>query len=148
MQRMQESDSREGVRAGCGSVRGWSAESPTMPEILADDMSDHAPLVLLLKQWSDWQTAYRPRTGYPSSSCGIGASGVRSFEDMCERSDAQIMVVVDASIDGLDPIPRAAIMREYGQASVWRFPRESFAEALRDAHAILFDRLRRKGVVL
>ena len=114
-----------------------------------EDLTIFDRLTALLEEWAEWQSSYRPKTGYPSCSAGFGSSaGVHSFEDMCERSDSHVMDVIDAAIDGLAPAQNAAINRRYGQASVYRFPRNNHEEMLLAAHETLAVVLVRKGIVL
>lgn len=106
-------------------------------------------LVSLLEDWGEWQKNYFPKTGYPSSSAGFGyGSGIHSFEDMCASCDDVVMVIVDTAIDGLLPAQSAAICRRYGQANVYRFPRNNYEEMLLSAHEALIVALPSKGVVL
>lgn len=48
----------------------------------------------------------------------------------------------------LMPAQRAAVMRRYGIAAVFRFPRDNYEQCLLMAHEVLIKALQRKGVML
>lgn len=106
-------------------------------------------LVRLMEDWADWQKGYRMKLGYPSRSCGLSTDAATTFEDMCDSSDNEMMRVVDTVIqEDLEPIERAAILRRYGVAAVFRFPRDNYEEVLMRAHERLFVLLPKKGCVV
>lgn len=106
-------------------------------------------LVCVLEDWARWQQGYRVRVGYPSHSAGFGSgSGISSFEDMCEASDREMMCAVDSAVNDLPPVQTSAIMRRYGVAAVFRFPRDNFEAALLAAHESLMVTLPRRGVMV
>jgi hypothetical protein len=104
-------------------------------------------LVQIMQEWARWQAGYRMQLGYPSHSAGMGGGGLRSFEDMCDSVDAETMRTVDGVIQhDLTPIERAAILRRYGVAAVFRF--RDYEGVLAQAHDRLFVILPRKGVMI
>lgn len=111
-------------------------------------VSETEALVLLLEDWAHWQSSYRPNTGFKSRSAGFSSLGLQSFDDMCHQSDNATMRALDSAIDDLDPALRAAINRNYGVCSVFRFPRDNFEQTLILAHDRLVIICKRKGIVL
>jgi len=106
-------------------------------------------LVRLMAEWADWQKGYRMKLGYPSRSCGLSTDAATTFEDMCDAVDGETMRIVDGVVqEDLTPIERAAVLRRYGVAAVFRFPRDNYADVLGRAHERLFVLLRKKGVVI
>ena len=67
---------------------------------------------------------------------------------MCEDADNQTYASVDACVQDLMPAQRAAVMRRYGIAAVFRFPRDNYEQCLLMAHEVLIKALPRKGVML
>jgi len=111
-------------------------------------ISEVEALVLLLEDWAQWQSSYRPNTGFKSRSAGFSSLGLQSFDDMCHQSDNATMKTIDSAIDDLEPAQRAAINRKYGVCSVFRFPRNNFEDTLVLAHDRLVVICKRNGVVL
>lgn len=105
-------------------------------------------LVQLMTEWADWQRGYKLKSGYPTHSAGMGGSGLKSFEDLCESVDGETMRTVDAVVQDLPPIEQAAILRRYGVAAVFRFPRHNYEEVLMQAHERLMVTLPRRGVIV
>ena len=113
-----------------------------------DHIKQIESLVALLTDWAQWQRAYSPRLGYPSRSLTCYSEGSRDFEGMCEDADNQTFASVDACVQDLMPAQRAAVMRRYGIAAVFRFPRDNYEQCLLMAHEVLIKALPRKGVML
>lgn len=106
-------------------------------------------LVALMEDWARWNRGYTLKLGYPSHSAGMGSGGTQTFESMCDACDNRSMEAVDAVVqDDLSHIERAAILRRYGVAAVFRFPRENYEEVLMRAHERLMVLLPRKGVIV
>lgn len=106
-------------------------------------------IVGVMRDWAQWQRGYSLKLGYPSYSAGMGAGGTQTFESMCDACDNRAMEAVDAVVqDDLTPIERAAILRRYGVAVVFRFPRENYEEVLMRAHERLMVLLTRKGIIV
>lgn len=105
-------------------------------------------LVGLLEEWAHWQRGYRMKLGYPSRSCGVSSDAGSSFEDLCDSVDAQTMSTVDAVVNDLVPAQCAAVMKRYGVAVVFRFPRANYEQSLQDAHERLLVELPRKGCIV
>lgn len=105
-------------------------------------------LRVLLEDWADWQRTYRPRLGYPSRSLTCYSEGSRDFEGMCEDADNATFVAIDACVQDLVPAQRAAVMRRYGIAAVFRFPSDNYEQCLLMAHERLLVDLPKKGVVI
>lgn len=113
-----------------------------------NDLKTLESLVALLTEWADWQRAYAPRLGYPSSSLTCYSESSQTFEDMCDTVDNQTFATVDTCVQDLVPAQRAAVMRRYGIAAVFRFPRDNYEQCLLMAHESLMVSLPRKGVML
>lgn len=112
------------------------------------DLKALEALVAMLTDWAQWQRAYAPRLGYPSRSITCYSESGQDFEGMCDSVDAHTFSTVDACVQDLVPAQRAAVMRRYGIASVFRFPRENYEQCLLMAHETLLVALPRKGVML
>lgn len=106
-------------------------------------------LVGLLEAWADWQKGYRLKLSYPSKSAGFECGGYwpKSFEELVDDNDSEICQLIDYAVSDLIPVQSAAIHRRY-LASVFRFERVSYQEALTDAHLTLICTLPKKGVVI
>ena len=113
-----------------------------------DHIKQIESLVALLTDWAQWQRAYSPRLGYPSKSLTCYSEGSHDFESLCDAVDSQTFAAVDACVQDLVPAQRAAVMRRYGIASVFRFPRDNYEQCLMLAHETLTKALPRKGVML
>ena len=113
-----------------------------------DHIKQIESLVALLTEWAQWQRAYAPRLGYPSRSLTCYSEGGQDFEGMCETVDNHTYATVDACVQDLAPAQRAAVMRRYGIAAVFRFPRDNYEQCLMLAHERLVIALPRKGVML
>lgn len=109
-------------------------------------------LVALLEDWASWQKGYRLKLGFPSCSAGFASVGSVSNESepcLYERAeDGAIMGTVDAVIQDLPPAQSAAILRRYGVAAVFRFPRDNYEQCLLEAHERLIVELPRNGVIV
>lgn len=106
-------------------------------------------LVFVLMEWAEWHRKDSGVIGYPPSSCGISSGYVSAtFDDMCDEADEWRARVVDTCVDELLPAQRAAIMRKYGIAGVFRFPRDNFAEMVVLAHENLMIALPKKGIAI
>lgn len=113
-----------------------------------NDMKTLEALVALLEDWAEWQRSYKPRLGYPSRSLTCYSESSQTFEDMCESVDNQTFATVDACVQDLVPSHRAAVMRRYGIAAVFRFPRDNYEQCLMLAHEVLIKALPRKGIII
>lgn len=113
-----------------------------------DHIKQIESLVALLTEWAQWQRAYSPRLGYPSRSLTCYSEGSQDFESLCDAVDNQTFASVDACVQDLMPAQRAAVMRRYGIAAVFRFPRDNYERCLMLAHDVLIKALPRKGVML
>ena len=64
--------------------------------------NDLAQLDRILAEWADWMSHEKVGRGYPSRAAGLSSGGSsESFEDLCERADAQRARTVDAVIRSL-----------------------------------------------
>jgi hypothetical protein len=105
-------------------------------------------LRVILEDWATWQRTYRPRLGYPSRSLTCYSEGSTDFDGMCEEADSATYAAVDACVQDLVPAQRAAVMRRYGIAAVFRFPRDNYGACLLAAHERLMVELPKKGVII
>lgn len=104
-------------------------------------------LVRLMEEWADWQKGYTMKLGYPSRSCGLATDAATSFDDMCDSVDNETMRIVDGVVqEDLTPIERAAILRRYGVAAVFRF--RDYEGVLMQAHERLMILLPKKGCIV
>jgi len=104
-------------------------------------------VVRLMEDWADWQRGYRLKLGYPTKSAGIeSGGGSTSFDDICDESDAEVMRKVDACVNDLSLIQRSAVLKRYGIAVVFRFPRENYETVLCEAHVALTAAFSKKGI--
>ena len=78
----------------------------------------------MLTEWAQWQRAYAPKLGYPSRSLTCYSEGSQDFESLCDAVDSQTFATVDACVQDLVPVQRAAVMRR---------------DALRDAYEVAPD---------
>jgi len=113
-----------------------------------DNIKQIESLVALLTDWAQWQRAYSPRLGYPSRSLTCYSEGSQDFESLCETVDNQTYATIDACVQDLMPAQRAAVMRRYGIAAVFRFPRDNYEQCLLMAHEALMRTLPRKGIII
>lgn len=113
-----------------------------------DHIKQIESLVALLTEWAQWQRAYAPRLGYPSRSLTCYSEGSQDFESLCDAVDSQTFASVDACVQDLMPAQRAAVMRRYGIAAVFRFPRDNYEQCLMLAYETLMRTLQKKGVML
>ena len=113
---------------------------------IREDQAAVAAVVGLLEDWAAWQKGFRMKLGYPTKSAGMACSGASSFEDLCDESDNEVMRKVDACVSDLPAIQGAAVLRRYGVAAVFRFPRANYEDVLCDAHLALMGMFAKKGV--
>lgn len=98
-----------------------------------------------LHNWSSWMSSGRTVDRLPRRSVGIGNSHSSSFEDMAEASDVRCAMITDAIINDLPPAQACAVMRQYLE-SVYRFPRDNFAQQLEEAKRVIGIKLAIRGV--
>lgn len=101
-----------------------------------------------LRDWSDWCRGYRVRTGWPNKSAVIETGGAVTDEDDSLSDDYSHLEkerceIIDACIDDLQPIERAAIHHKYLH-TVYRM--RDYATTLEQAHNKLFAAFRKKGI--
>lgn len=113
---------------------------------MTKELEAYDALISLLEGWASWQANYRPKLGYPSRSLSCYCEASTDFDEMCDEVDSQMFATIDVCVQDLPPAQRAAIMRRYGIAAVFRFPRDNYAEMLQAAHERLMVVLPRKGV--
>jgi hypothetical protein len=73
-------------------------------------------LLELLKDWAKWMHNYAHKLGYPSKSALLQGGGVefgQGFEIMCEETDEQNCIKLDAAIDSLTALQIKAINARY-----------------------------------
>ena len=104
-------------------------------------------LAVLLEDWAEWQASYSGVRGFPAKSTMLKSGGAsQTFEELMEGVDNAVHAAIDAAVDDLLPAQRAAIMRRYGIAAVFRFQRDDYADCLQQAHDRLLVVLPKKGV--
>lgn len=114
---------------------------------MREDLAAVSAVVALLEDWAQWQRGYRLKLGYPTKSAGIeSGGGSTSFDDLCDESDAEVMRKVDACVNDLSLIQRSAVLKRYGIAAVFRFPRWKYETVLCEAHVALMAAFSKKGI--
>ena len=114
---------------------------------MREDLAAVSAVVALLEDWAQWQRGYRLKLGYPTKSAGIeSGGGSTSFDDLCDESDAEVMRKVDACVNDLSLIQRSAVLKRYGIAVVFRFPRGNYETVLCEAHVALMAAFSKKGI--
>jgi hypothetical protein len=105
-------------------------------------------LYALLEDWARWCGGFKPHLGYPRRVPGVvsGLSDMARGEDQRGRHECQRLGLVDAAVDDLPPMHRAAINQRYGVAAVFRFPRGNYVELLAEAHELLIVLLAKKTI--
>ena len=98
----------------------------------------------VMEDWAGWMRRDDSRIGFPGHSALVRGAPGCSYE----RAESGRAELVDAAVDDLEPIQRAAIQVRYKVCAVWRFPRLNYGEVLDKAHASLLGLLRKKGVDL
>lgn len=114
-----------------------------------DEVSDGPAfdrLDMHLETWALWMRSEQPARGYPRKSCGFVGGGYNTdFDSMCEAADVRVAQIVNALVDGLEPIQRMALHRRYLRA-VYRF--KDYPERLLEARERVRIGLRKRGVWL
>ncbi len=93
-----------------------------------------------LKEWLDlWERHMRSlkfALGFPETAAGFPTdTRIKSWEDVDEELDRQIVMAIDAAIDSLPEISREAIYRAHGLTAKWPYPwtvDERVGQALRE----------------
>lgn len=98
-----------------------------------------------LANWQSWMHTGRSVDRLPRRSVAIGNSGSSSFEDMTDASDVRCAMITDAIISDLPPAQACAVMRRYLD-SVYRFPRDNYADMLEKAKRQIGSKLAIRGV--
>lgn len=100
-------------------------------------------LARVMEDWAEWMRHDDCKVGWPSH-----AAMIRGADTACvyERAEGTRVELVDAAVEDLSAIHRAAISRRYGVCAVWRFPRLNYAEILEGAHGALIANLRKRGI--
>ena len=108
---------------------------------------DIAPLEALLSEWAQWMSHEKVGRGYPSRAAMFATGGAsESFEDLCERADAQRARTVDAVIRSL-PTGACAAVHSVWLGSKWVLDWMDRGECYAQAVERLPVELNRRGVV-
>lgn len=105
---------------------------------------------LELKDWAHWmrKDTESRHLGYPSKSAGMASGYIsKSFDEMCESSDMNRVLIINSLINDLIAAQRAAISHSYLGVTM-RFPRNNYATLLSEAHYEIFLGMRRKGLYI
>ena len=109
--------------------------------------NDLAQLDRILAEWADWMSHEKVGRGYPSRAAGLSSGGSsESFEDLCERADAQRARTVDAVIRSL-PTKTCAAVHSVWLGSRWVLEWMDQAECYAQAVERLPIELNRKEIV-
>lgn len=101
----------------------------------------------ILEGWAEWMKRESVSLGYPKASIGFKTGGINCFDDLADAVDLATYQAVDAAIGSLPPVLSCAIHHCY-LASVYRFGRMQYEDALALAHDRLIETLPKRGVVL
>jgi hypothetical protein len=108
----------------------------------------NAKLLALMPLWAAWMRSETVGKGYPTCSAFLasgGASSADSFDHLCSNADRVAVVTLDALIDDLPTICRAAVHHRWLHA-VFRFRPEVMPAALVEAYETLESGMRRWGM--
>jgi hypothetical protein len=103
-----------------------------------------------LKDWAHWmrKDTDARHLGYPSRSAGMQSGYVsQTFDEMCESSDIDRVLIINSLVNDLVDTQKAAIHHKY-LGSVIRFPRGNYPNLLSEAHYEIFVGMRRKGLYI
>lgn len=115
------------------------ADQPAQP-------SDEQTLDWHLDNWARWMRRGRNDKGYPGRACGCTSWGDAWDDDtVFDRMDAQRASCVNALVNDLAPVPRAALCHRYLEA-VYQFPRGNYAAALEAGRAAIAKGLQSRGM--
>jgi hypothetical protein len=98
--------------------------------------------------WAAWMRSEAWGRGYPSHSSFLASGGVAgedAFGDLCDKADGQAIVVLDALINDLPAILRAAVHHRW-LAAVFRFRPGIYERALAEAVEMLDHGMRKWGM--
>ena len=96
--------------------------------------------------WRRWMKHDNVTDGAPGKASGcVGGGYSQSFDDMVDAADVRCAMVMDALVNSLNPIERAAVYHQYLYA-VYRFPRENLERALYSARLKIAGWLVIRGV--
>lgn len=83
--------------------------------------------------WRRWMRQDSVTDGAPSKAAGcVGGGYSQTFDEMADAQDIRVARVVDALVNSLTPIERAAIYHQYLYA-VFRHGRDALQQALEGA---------------
>lgn len=101
-----------------------------------------------LENWRRWQRSGQEVDGHATCSLGMSSGGTsKGFDEMVETEDRRCALIVDAILDNLPPAQRIAIYTERGIVKqVFRFARQTYAQALQAGKEALGRELGRRGV--
>jgi hypothetical protein len=98
-------------------------------EAMIGGMSE-ARLEFHFDNWRRWMKKDDVTTGYPGKAAGcVGGGYSQTFDDMVDAEDIRCARILDALVNSLEPIERAAIYHRYLYA-VFRHGRDRMEEAL------------------
>lgn len=102
----------------------------------------------LLSEWAEWMQRPGIRLGLPKrAAVGENYTSLDLDNEIAyDALDDDLAIRTNAVIDGLPPAQRMAIYRCYGIVSVWRFPRDNYADVLIIARANVLTGLKKRGV--
>lgn len=96
--------------------------------------------------WRRWMRKDDVTDGAPSKACGcVGGGYSQTFDDMVDAADVRCARIMDALVNSLTPVERAAIYHEYLYA-VFRSARFDLKRTLEQARLRLAAWLVQRGV--
>jgi hypothetical protein len=105
--------------------------------------------VQLMEDWADWFNGYDPRLGFSPKCAGLQNGRVSSdFDELMAGVDKRVFQIIEAKIDDLPVMERAAVQKRYRLCTIWRFPRNNYEDMLQKGHERILDHLLAKGVVI
>jgi hypothetical protein len=104
-------------------------------------------LTYLLESWRDWmrESDHRAELGYPSTAAGIRWRPPGDFDSMVATLDDTMALAVDAAVDSLPALERAAVNAVVIGPMRWK-RYESVYEVYQRARGLLKITLHARGV--
>jgi hypothetical protein len=99
-----------------------------------------------LAYWQQWHQTKDSGLGFKKRSTVFSVQS-SDFDSMCDRVENRIAVDTEVVVNGLQPIFREALRKEYGISKWWPHSATMLHRAVEDAKALLGPQLHKKGVI-
>lgn len=98
----------------------WTVDAPRQRRIEVDEARRVARIQEWLALWERHMRAVKFSLGFPATAAGFTVeSRIRSWEDVDDGQDSQIVRAMDAAIDSLPGDLKAAVYRTYNLTAYW-----------------------------